>query len=306
MSMAAMNNTVIFTEDLTKYYGTVRGIEGVELHVGQGEVFGLLGPNGAGKTTMIRTLLDFIRPTRGRASIFGLDVRQHSREVRRRVDYLPGDIILYERMTGKELLAYLANLRGKMDWRFVEELAERLQCNLHRQIRSLSKGNRQKIGLIQAFMNRPELIIMDEPSSGLDPLMQQEFYRMIEEVKSDGRTVLISSHIMPEVERTCDRVGIIRNGELIAVEEVSTLKERALHQLEFHLAAPVRKEVFSNLPGIRDVTVEDNLLRCLVMGKPDALIKAVAQFEVLKVFSHEPNLEEIFLSYYSEGEEDAG
>ena len=305
MSVAAMNNSVILTDDLTKYYGTVRGIEGVDLQVRQGEVFGFLGPNGAGKTTTIRTLLDFIRPTRGSASIFGLDTRQHSREIRRRVDYLPGDIVVYERMTGNELLSYLANLRGGVDWRFVEELAERLQCNTSQQIRSLSKGNKQKIGLIQAFMHRPELIIMDEPTSGLDPLMQQEFYRMVEEVKGDGRTVLISSHIMPEVERICDRVGIIRNGELMTVEDVSALKERALHQLEVHFAAPVPEEVFGNLTGVRDVTVEDSVLRCTVMGKPDALIKAVARYEVLKLVSHEPNLEDIFLSYYSEGEDDA-
>ena len=305
MGVAAMNNSVIQTHDLTKYYGPVRGIEGVDLQVRQGEVFGFLGPNGAGKTTTIRTLLDFIRPTRGSASIFGLDTRQHSREIRRRVDYLPGDVVLYERMTGNELLSYLSNLRGGVDWRFVEELAERLQCNTSQQIRSLSKGNKQKIGLIQAFMHRPELIIMDEPTSGLDPLMQQEFYRMVEEVKGDGRTVLISSHNMPEVERICDRVGIIRNGKLITVEDVSALKERALHQLEFHFAAPVPKGVFSNLTGVRDVAVEDSVLRCTVMGKPDALIKAVARFEVLKLVSHEPNLEEIFLSYYSEGEEDA-
>ena len=305
MGVAGMNNSVIQTHDLTKYYGTVRGIEGVDLQVRQGEVFGFLGPNGAGKTTTIRTLLDFIRPTKGSASIFGLDTRQHSREIRRRVDYLPGDVVLYERMTGNELLSYLANLRGGVDRRFAEELAERLQCNTSQQIRSLSKGNKQKIGLIQAFMHRPELIIMDEPTSGLDPLMQQEFYRMVEEVKGDGRTVLISSHNMPEVERICDRVGIIRNGKLITVEEVSALKERALHQLEVHFAAPVPKGVVSNLTGVRDVAVEDSVLRCTVMGKPDALIKAVARYEVLKLVSHEPNLEEIFLSYYSEGEEDA-
>ena len=305
MGVAAMNNSVIQTHDLTKYYGTVRGIEGVDLQVRQGEVFGFLGPNGAGKTTTIRTLLDFIRPTRGSASIFGLDTRQHSREIRRRVDYLPGDVVLYERMTGKELLSYLANLRGGVDRRFVEGLAERLLCDLSKPIRSLSHGNKQKIGLIQAFMHKPELIIMDEPTSGLDPLMQQEFYRMVEEVKADGRTVLISSHNMPEVERICDRVGIIRNGELITVEEVSVLKERALHQLEFHFAAPVPEKAFANLPGVRDVTVEDSVLHCTVMGKPDALIKAAAQFEVVKLVSHEPNLEDIFLSYYSEGEEDA-
>ncbi len=299
------NQAVIQTHDLTKYYGPVRGLERLNLEVRRGEVFGFLGPNGAGKTTTIRLLLDFIRPTGGTASVLGLDPRRHSREVRRRVDYLPGDMVLYERMTGNQLLSYLANLRGGVDWKFVDEMVERLQCNLAQPIRSLSRGNRQKIGLVQAFMKRPEIIIMDEPTSGLDPLIQQEFYGMVEEVRADGRTVFMSSHNMPEVERVCDRVGIIRQGELIAVEDVHALKERALHQLELHFAAPVPEEAFSNLPGVRDVTVEDAVLRCTVIGKPDALIKAVARFEVLKLISHEPNLEDIFLSYYSEGGEHA-
>ena len=303
MSVSTISDkqAVIQTHDLTKYYGPVRGLERLDLEVRRGEVFGFLGPNGAGKTTTIRLLLDFIRPTGGSASVLGLDPRRHSREVRRRVDYLPGDMILYEKMTGSQLLSYLANLRGGVNWKFVDEMVERLQCNLAQPIRSLSRGNRQKIGLVQAFMKRPELIIMDEPTSGLDPLMQQEFYGMVEEVRADGRTVFMSSHNMPEVERVCDRVGIIRQGELIAIEDVHALKERALHQLEFHFAAPVPKEAFSTLPGVRDVTVEDNVLRCTVIGKPDALIKAVARFEVLKLVSHEPNLEDIFLSYYNEG-----
>ena len=303
MSVDAMSDkqAVIETHDLTKYYGAIRGLERLDLEVRRGEVFGFLGPNGAGKTTTIRLLLDFIRPTGGTASVLGLDPRRHSREVRRRVDYLPGDMILYDRMTGSQLLSYLANLRGGVDWKFVGELVERLQCNLSQPVRSLSRGNRQKVGLVQAFMKRPELIIMDEPTSGLDPLIQQEFYSMVEEVKADGRTVFMSSHNMPEVERVCDRVGIIRQGELITVEAVHALKERALHQLEFHFATQVPEEAFNNLSGVRDVAVEDNVLRCTVMGKPDALIKAVARFEVLKLVSHEPNLEDIFLSYYSEG-----
>ncbi len=301
------NNSVILTQDLTKFYGSHMAVSRVNLEVQRGEVFGYLGPNGAGKTTTIRTLLDFIRPTSGTATVLGLDSRRDSREIRRRVDYLPGDMVLYDRMTGGELLSYMANLRGGVDWRFVQELVERLQCNLSQSIRSLSRGNKQKIGLVQAFMHRPELIIMDEPTSGLDPLMQQEFYRMVEEVRNDGRTVFISSHNMPEVERVCDRVGIIRRGELVAVEDVGALKERALHQLEIHFATPVPQEAFANLPGVRDVTVEDGLLHCTVMGKPDALIKAAARFEVVKLISHEPNLEDIFLSYYSddEGEVDA-
>jgi ABC-2 type transport system ATP-binding protein len=295
-------SAAIETDNLTKFYGDHRAISNINLEVRVGEVFGYLGPNGSGKTTTIRTLLDFIRPTSGGASIFGLDVRANSREVKRRLAYLPGDIMLYEKLTGLEALTYTANLRGGVDWRFVEELAERLECDLTRKIGSLSRGNKQKVGLIKAFMSRPELIIMDEPSSGLDPLMQREFYRLIDEVKADGRTVFISSHIMPEVERVCDRVGIIRQGELVTVEDISDLRERALHQLEFHFSAPVPLEAFTGLPGVRDVAVNDSVLSCTTIGSPDALIKAVARYEVVKLVSQEAHLEDVFLSYYGEGE----
>ena len=298
-------SAVIETDNLTKFYDGHRAISNISLEIREGEVFGYLGPNGAGKTTTIRTLLDFIRPTSGHASIFGLDSRQHSREIKGRIGYLPGDIVLYDKLTGQDALEYFANLQGGVDWRYVEELAERLECDLSQPIRSLSRGNKQKVGLIQAFMHKPELIIMDEPSSGLDPLMQQEFYRLVEEVKAEGRTVFISSHIMPEVERVCDRVGIIRNGVLVTEEDVSELKERALHQLEFHFGSPVAPEAFADLPGVHDVTVEDHALRCTVRGKPDALIKAVARYEVTKLIAHDTSLEDIFLSYYGEGDEDA-
>lgn len=296
-----MNDAAILTRGLTKFYGFRKGIQAMDLQVERGEVFGFLGPNGAGKTTTIRTLLDFIRATEGTASIFGLDSRKNSLEIRKRVSYLPGDIALYEKMTGREILLYLANLRGYVDWKHVDDLADRLQCNLSQTIHTLSRGNKQKIGLIQAFMQRPELIIMDEPTSGLDPLIQQEFYGLVQEVKADGRTVFISSHNMSEVEKICDRVGIIRNGELVAVEDVNTLKERAVHQLEVYFAKPILKDAFQKIPGVRNVETNGPVLRCTVMGKPDALIKAIARFETDKIISHEPNLEDIFLSYYSEG-----
>ena len=298
-------SAAIEIDNLTKFYGDHRAISNISLEVREGEVFGYLGPNGAGKTTTIRTLLDLIRPTSGGASIFGLDARANSREIKRRLAYLPGDIMLYEKLTGQEALTYTANLRGGVDWRFVAELAERLECDLPRKIRSLSRGNKQKVGLITAFMNKPELIIMDEPSSGLDPLMQQEFYRLIDEVKADGRTVFLSSHIIPEVERVCDRVGIIRQGELVTVEDVGALRERALHRLEFHFSTSVPEDAFSGLPGVRDLVIDDSVLTCTTVGSPDALIKAVARYEVVKVVSHEPHLEEVFLSFYGEGENHA-
>ena len=296
---------VIQTDNLTKDYGVHRALSGVALEVREGEVFGYLGPNGAGKSTTIRILMDFIRATEGNARVFGLDSRAHSQDIRRRTAYLPGDVSLYDRMTGRELLTYFANLSGGVDQGHVKRLSERLDCELDKPIRSLSRGNRQKIGLVQAFMHRSELIIMDEPSSGLDPLMQQEFYSLVEEVKAEGRTVFISSHIMPEVERVCDRVGIIRRGELVTVEDIGTLKERAFHQIELHFSGPVPRELFAELPGVRDVTVEDSVVKCTVVGKPDALIKAAARFEVVKLVSHEPHLEDVFLSYYGDGGTDA-
>ena len=297
---------VIRLEGLTKFYGKTRALHDVNLTVRRGEIFGYLGPNGAGKTTTIRVLLDYIRPTSGRASVLGLDCRADAREIRRRVDYLPGDIALYGRMSGRELLTYLANLRGGVDWGYVDRLAERFQADLKPRIQTLSRGNRQKLGLIQAFMGKPELIVMDEPTAGLDPLMQQEFYALADETRAEGRTIFVSSHIVPEVERICDRVGIIREGELAAVEDVGVLKDRALHELEVRFAGPVPPEAFADLPGVRDVVVRDGLLTCIVVGSPDALVKAAAGYEVTALRSTEASLEDVFLAFYGGGEASAG
>ena len=296
--MTQAGNEVIRLEGLTKYYGKTRALYAVDLTVRAGEVFGYLGPNGAGKTTTIRALFDFIRPTSGRATVLGLDSRSDAREIRRRVDYLPGDIALYDRLTGRQLITYLANLRGGVDQSYVDSLVERFQCDLEPRIRTLSRGNRQKLGLVQAFMGRPELIIMDEPTSGLDPLMQQEFYSLVEEVKAEGCTIFVSSHIVPEVERICDRVGIIREGELVTVEDVSVLKDRALHQLEFRFARPVPEDPFEDLPGVRDVVIENASVKCTVVGSPDALVKAAAKYEVVGLKSSEASLEDVFLAFY--------
>jgi len=192
-----------------------------------------------------------------------------------------------------------------VEWQQVKQLAQRMESDLSQRINALSHGNRQKIGLIQAFMHQPQLLILDEPTIGLDPLMQQEFYSLIAEIKSEGRTVFLSSHIMPEVERVCDRVAIIREGKLIAVEDVDTLKARALRHLEVHFAVPVPPEKFTGIDGVRDVVVENDTLRCTVTGKLDAFVKTAAQFEVINLISQEPSLEEIFLAYYSGGASDA-
>jgi len=297
-----MGEVVIRTEKLTKFYGRQRGVVDLNLEVLRGEVFGFLGPNGAGKTTTIRLLMDLIRPTRGRAEVLGMDTRTGSVEIRRRVGYLPGEPALYENLTGEELLQYVAHLRGGADWGYLRRLADRLDCDLSRRVKTLSRGNRQKIALLQAFFHRPELIIMDEPTSGLDPLVQHELHRLVREAGEEGTTFFISSHNLPEVEVMCDRVGIIREGSLAAVDEIEALKRKALRRLEIHFASPVPSEAFSGLPGVRDLSVEGKTLTCSVTGSVDALIKAASRFEVLNVTSPEVTLEEIFMEYYREGQ----
>jgi ABC-2 type transport system ATP-binding protein len=289
---------VIATTGLTKFYGRSRGIVDVTMTIEAGEVFAFLGPNGAGKTTTIRTLLDFIRPTAGRATVFGMDPHDESVEVHHRVGYLPGEFALYEHMTGRDYLGFLAELRGGVAADQIDSLAERLQSDLTVKIASLSHGNKQKLGLIQAFMHRPPLLILDEPTQGLDPIMQQVFHAIVLEAREAGQTVFLSSHVLPEVERMCDRVGIIREGRLITVEDVGALKARAVRVVDLHFAHPVPAEVFSTLPGIHDLEVHGDVVRCSVAGSMDALVKAAARFEVLDVESHEPSLEDIFLTFY--------
>jgi ABC-2 type transport system ATP-binding protein len=295
---------VIRLEGLTKFYGRHRGVMDLELEVYPGEVFGYLGPNGAGKTTTIRLLLDLIRPTRGRAVVLGGDPRADGPRLRRQVGYLAGDPALYRRMTGRQLLTYLAHLREMADLGPVEEMAERLELDLERPIGDLSRGNRQKVALVQAMMHSPRLLVLDEPTAGLDPLMQREFYRLVAEAKREGRTVFLSSHVLSEVERIADRVGIVREGRLVVVEGLEELKAKALRRLEIHFAGPVPRDEFAALPGVQNVVVEDGLLHCTAVGSVDRLMKTAARYEVTNVVSHEADLEELFLRYY-EGAGDA-
>ena len=289
---------VIHVEHLTKSYGKQRGVVDLTFSVTPGEVFGYLGQNGAGKTTTIRTLLDFIRPTAGRATVLGLDSHRDSVQIHRRVGYLPGEFNLYEQVTGADYLAYLGQLRGGVDETYTAELAERFDLDLQMRIKALSHGNRQKVALLQAFMHRPELLVLDEPTQGLDPLMQQEFYRLIAEARADGRTVFLSSHVMPEVDRVCDRVGIIREGRLAAVEDIGDLKAKEIRTLEVHFAAPVATAAFATLPGVQHVEAIGDEVRITVAGPMDAVVKAVAGHEVVDLQIHEPTLEEIFLTFY--------
>jgi ABC-2 type transport system ATP-binding protein len=300
-----MRAVAVEARGLTKSYGPRRGVVGLDFIVEAGEVFGYLGPNGAGKTTTIRVLLDFIRPTAGTAAIFALDSRADAAAIHRRIGYLPGELALYDNLSAGEFLRFVSALRGGVPWDRVEGLAARMQLDLKPRIRSLSHGNKQKVGLVQAFMHRPDLLVLDEPTQGLDPLVQQEFYGLIAEAKGEGRTVFLSSHVMPEVERVCDRVAIIREGRLVAVEDVGTLKARALRTVEFHFARPVPSAAFRGLPSVRDVIGMGDVIRCSVAGPLDAVVKTAARFEVVDVTTHEPSLEEAFLAYYGKDESHA-
>ncbi len=289
----------IHTEGLTKHYGDVRALVGLDLDIRPGEVFGFLGPNGAGKTTMIRTILDEIRPTAGRATILGLDVHEKAVEIRRHIGYVPSDLAMYPGLTGRDMLTYFANLRGGVDWGYVDELAERLDATLTKKIGDLSSGNRQKVGLIQAFMNRPTVLIMDEPSNGLDPLVQREFQAMMREVAAEGRTVFLSSHTLSEVQRVADRVGIIRHGHLQAVESVNGLRSKSIRRVEFEFGTPVDAAVFEAVPGVRSVSVEDHHAVLSYDGRMDELLKvATDRYDVVDITSQPADLEEIFLTYY--------
>ena len=290
----------IRTEGLTKYYGSARGIVEVDLEVDVGEVFGFLGPNGAGKTTTIRLLVDHIRPTSGRARVLGIDPQREPVEVLRRIGLLTTDMELYPRLTGRALLDYLGHLRGGIDTGDRDGLVERFSAELDRPVRQLSRGNRQKLALVAAFMHHPELVILDEPTTGLDPLVQQEFQTLVRELRDRGRTVFLSSHTLSEVERVADRVGIIRDGRLVATERIGDLKAKAVRHLEFEFPDPVACEPFAALAGVRtaETDAHGTLLRLAIAGPVGPAIMLAARHAPVNVVSAEPDLEELFLTYY--------
>lgn len=296
---------VISTDGLTKFYGRHRGVEGLDLTVRPGEVFGLLGPNGAGKTTTIRLLLGLISPTAGRMDVLGLDPRHDGVDLHRRVGYLPGELALYERLTGRQFLDFVAGVRGMRNLDYAHGLAERLGLDLSRRIHELSKGNKQKVGLLQAFAHRPELLVLDEPTSGLDPLMQQEFQGLVRETVAEGRTVFLSSHVLAEVQELADRAAILRAGRLVAVEDVDALNARAAAHVRLRFAEAVPAREFADVAGVRDVHVSGDTVDCTVDGDIDALIKRAARHHIRSIGSVEADLEDVFLSYYREGEDDA-
>jgi ABC-2 type transport system ATP-binding protein len=291
----------IETSGLSKTYrGGVEALVGLDLRVERGEVFGLLGPNGAGKSTLIRVLLDLIRPTAGSATLLGVDSRAGP-AVRARIGYVPGDPRLVPRLTGRGQLTSLARMSGGVAGDAMARLVERFEAPVDRRIRDMSRGNRQKIALIQAFAHEPELLLLDEPTSGLDPLAQDEFRRLARQQASAGRTVLLSSHSLDEVQHVADRVGIIRAGRLVAVETVEGLLARSVRHVVVRFAKPAPTAEFASLPSVRDVTAEGVVMRMRVQGRIDALVKMLAHHEVVDLTSTPADLEEIFLAYYREG-----
>jgi ABC-2 type transport system ATP-binding protein len=290
--------SVIETQQLTKYYGTHRGIVEVDLAVEEGEVYGFLGPNGAGKTTTIRLLLDLLRPTSGRAFVFGIETSADPVAVHRRIGYLPGEFALFDRLTGGQTIEYFANLRGGVDPLYQADLIARFDLDPSRRFKEYSKGNKQKVGLVIALQHRPDLLVLDEPTSGLDPLVQQTFFELLRETVAEGRTAFLSSHILGEVERTCDRVAIIRDGRVVTVDRVEALRGLAHHVVELRFAVPVAPSTFASLPGVSDVTQIDGGLQMRVFGSMAPVVEAAAGRGLVGFETREPSLEQTFLAQY--------
>ena len=268
--------------------------------VNQGEIFGFLGPNGAGKSTTIRILLGIIKPTSGTVKILGMNHLKNSIEIRKKIGYLPGEFLIYSNLTGSQILTFFSNIKNEYDETYLNVLAEKLQIDLNKQFGTLSQGNKQKIGIIQALMHKPELIILDEPTNGLDPLVRNEFYEIISDLKDEKRTIFFSSHNISEVEKLCDRIGIIREGKLITTEKILELKSKQIQifEIEFSKIQPQKKDF--TLPNIENVEVYDKTVKFTVIGNPTHIIKKVSEFEIKKLITHEPSLEGIFMTYYGD------
>ena len=290
--------SAVRTEGLVKDYGRIRALDGLDLTVEQGEVFGFLGPNGAGKSTTIRLILDLLRPTAGTIEVFGANPSAGGPELRQRIGYLPGELGLPTRKTAGEYLHYLARLRGGRGASRISELADRFGLELHRPLRALSKGNKQKVTIVQAFMHDPDLLVLDEPTSSLDPLLQMEFRALVDEAHGRGATVFLSSHVLAEVEEIAGRVAIVRAGKIVDVDDVRALRERAGQNVLLRFAAPVDPEEFANLPGMTDVVVEHDTLTCRLHGSPGALLAVAARHEVVRWQAHDRDLEDLFMDFY--------
>jgi ABC-2 type transport system ATP-binding protein len=291
---------IIEVEKLTKSYGSKRGIADVSFSVEEGEVFGFLGPNGSGKTTTIRLLMALLHADSGAARIAGFDCWKQSLEIKRLIGYVPGEPALDPNLTGGQILEYFAHLRGGVDQAYLKQLVDRFELDISRKFRQYSTGNKRKVVLIQAFMHRPRVLILDEPTSGLDPLNQQEFDHMVKEASDEGRTVFLSSHVLSEVEKTCTRVGIVRDGTIVRIGDVAEVKAIKRYEITITFADPVPAETFKTLEGVADVETLDHghAVRLAMTGPADAVIKAAANYPVVSLTSYEPSLEDIFLRYY--------
>jgi ABC-2 type transport system ATP-binding protein len=293
-------STYIQTNHLTKSYGKNRGIIDVTFEIQESEVFGFLGPNGAGKTTTMRVLMGLLHPTSGSATIGGLDCWKQSTELKKQVGYLPGEFTFDPGLRGAQIIEYLGHLRGGVDQAYVRQLVERLGFDPSKRFREYSHGNKQKLGLVQAFMHKPAVFILDEPTSGLDPLNQQEFYKMVAERRAEGRTVFLSSHILPEVEQTCDRVAIIREGRLVKIDYVSSLKDIRQHEVDITFAGPASVEWFKNVAGVARVAqgADEHTMQLNVNGALTEIIQIAGEHHATNIDTHEPSLEEVFLRFY--------
>jgi len=301
--MSPENNTTIICDSLTKFYGSTRGIEDLDLQVDQGEIFGFLGPNGAGKTTTIRMLMGFLKPTGGRATILGMDTWRDSVRIKLSVGNIPGDVNLYENLRARDLLDYIDSYRPGSD-PLRGELIERLNLDLNKKIRSLSRGNRQKVAIVLAMMHDPEILILDEPTLGLDPLMQQEFYAILGEFKDREKTVFLASDILSEVERICDRVGIVRNGRLVDVRAIEDLRRNKIRHMDVNFAEHVDTGEFEKLPQVLSVEQLNGNVRITIKGDVDNLVKLIARYRVEDLTFTQPSLEDFFLSFYGSSEDE--
>jgi ABC-2 type transport system ATP-binding protein len=290
----------IDTHGLTKDYGRGRGLFDLDLDVSEGEIFGYLGPNGAGKSTTIRLLMGFIHPTRGSASVLGRDCLRDSVEVKRMVGYIPGELTQFGGLRGRDIAGHFGSLHGGFDQARVKEISERLDLDLGVKYRQYSTGNKRKLAILLAFMHQPRVLILDEPSSGLDPLNQQELFKLVREAKVGGATVLLSSHVLSEVEHICDRVAIIRHGRLIKVARLEELHEMHTRRVEVEFAGQARPELFRGLPGVENLESNHSRVTFTVQGSFEPVADALAGHHVVNLASHEPSLEDMFLAYYQD------
>jgi len=295
-----VQKTPLKITNFTKTYGSYRGVDNVSIELKPGEVYGFLGPNGAGKSTTIRTILNFLSPTEGSISIFGLDSKTDSVEIKNQIGYLAGDIALYDNMTGRKVLTYLTSLGKNTDWEYVTKLTKDLDASLDRPLHSLSKGNKQKIGLIQAFMHKPKLIILDEPTSGLDPLMKQVFYDMVLEMKAEGNTVFVSSHDLTEVQKICDRAAFIRNGKLVSVEDIKISKHLSLRRYVVTFDKAVSLKSLGTIKNVTEITVDGTTLSATIKGSVAPFISAIAKYSPTDLDEQETSLEDMFMHYYTD------